>query len=170
MSHKFHLDFKKSWITKSGPKLVTSNRQKSNAGAVQRKCYEFELLNWKERCPDKVQVAPIQLNKDEWLFGPASKLSTRSIVYPCSRMKCALPCPLSMSHLPQKNILISEGRMTVIVRNASCTMLTTIITVGLYTKVASLVMGWLMRSVPISSARSTRILSLSITGSLESKN
>ena len=85
MSHKFHLDFKKSWITRIGPKLVpdvvTSIRPKSNA--VNIKCYEFELLNWKERCPDKVQVAPIQLKKDEWLFGPATKLSTRSIVYPC---------------------------------------------------------------------------------------
>ena len=83
MSHKFHLDFKKSWITRIGPKLVpdvvTSIRQKSNAGTVKK----LELLKWKERCPDKVQVAPIQLKKDEWLFGPATKLSTRSIVYPC---------------------------------------------------------------------------------------
>ena len=49
VSHKFHLDFKKSWITRIGSKLVpdvaTSVRQKSNAGAVQRKCYEFEFLN-----------------------------------------------------------------------------------------------------------------------------
>ena len=102
MSRKFLLDFKKSWIYRIGQKLVSdaldSNRQKSNASAVQRKCYEFEFLNWDERCPEKVQVAPIQLKKDEWLFGPAPKLSTRSIVYPCSRRKCALPCPCLICH------------------------------------------------------------------------
>ena len=65
MSHKFNLDFKKSWITRIGPKLVpndvTSIRHKSIP--VKRKCYEFEFLNWKERCPEKVQVAPVKLNK-----------------------------------------------------------------------------------------------------------
>ena len=100
MSHKFNLDFKKSWITRIGPKLlpndVTSIRHKSIP--VKRKCYEFEFLNWKERCPEKVQVAPVKLKKDKWLFGPATKLNTRSIVYPCSREKCALPCPCLICH------------------------------------------------------------------------
>ena len=113
MSHKFHLDFKKSWISRIGPKLVSdaldSNRQKSNASAVQRKCYEFEFLNWDERCPEKVQVAPIQLKKDEWLFGPATKLSTRSIVYPCSRRKCALPCPCLICHKRHPNCRGENG-------------------------------------------------------------
>ena len=100
MSHKFNLDFQKSWITRIGPKLlpndVTSIRHKSIP--VKRKCYEFEFLNWKERCPEKVQVAPVKLKKDKWLFGPATKLNTRSIVYPCSREKCALPCPCLICH------------------------------------------------------------------------
>ena len=100
MSHEFNLNFKTSWITRIGFKLVpdavNSFRQKSNP--VMRKCYEFEFLNWKERCPEKVQVAPIELKKNKWLFGPATKLSTRSIVYPCSREKCALPCPCLICH------------------------------------------------------------------------
>ena len=100
MSHEFNLNFKTSWITRIGFKLVpdavNSFRQKSNP--VMRKCYEFEFLNWKERCPEKVQVAPIELKKNKWLFGPATKLSIRSIVYPCSREKCALPCPCLICH------------------------------------------------------------------------
>ena len=95
MAHKFNADFKKSWITRRGPKLIlspfSSARETFHPGT--RKCYEFVFLNWKQRSPEEVTLAPVKQHHCGWLFGPASKLSTRTIVYPCSRGKCSLPCP-----------------------------------------------------------------------------
>jgi uncharacterized C2H2 Zn-finger protein len=95
MSHKFNMDFKKSWITRRGPKLILSacSSASDHFHPGTKKCYEFLFLNWKDRSPEKIQVTPVKLHHHKWLFGPATKLSTRSIVYPCSRGKCSLPCP-----------------------------------------------------------------------------
>ena len=46
-----------------------------------------------EITPERVQLVPVVHHQYPWLFGPATLLSSRSIVYPCSRGKCAVPCP-----------------------------------------------------------------------------
>ena len=75
MSHKFIMDFKKSWITRRGPKLIlsacSSARDHFHPGT--KKCYEFLFLNWKDRLPKKIQVTPVKLHHHKWLFGPATK-------------------------------------------------------------------------------------------------
>ena len=95
MAHKFNVDFKKNWITRRGPKLICGplSSARETFHPVTKKCYEFVFLNWKERSPEEIKLAPVKQHHRGWLFGPASKLSTRAIVYSCSRGKCVLPCP-----------------------------------------------------------------------------
>ena len=42
---------------------------------------------------EHVQLVPVKQVKVQHLFGPATILSSRQIVYACSRGKCILPCP-----------------------------------------------------------------------------
>ena len=89
MAHKFSLSFKKSWITRRGPNLVS----KFHPGLGRQKCYEYAIRNRKSATHEDVEIAPIQYRRDKWLYGPATLLSSRQIVYPCSRSRCVVPCP-----------------------------------------------------------------------------
>ena len=40
-----------------------------------------------------VQIEPVSYVKKEWLYGPATCLTSRRIIYPCTRFRCSLPCP-----------------------------------------------------------------------------
>ena len=95
MAHKFSLHFKHSWITRRGPKLITLGigKIKSSKHPGTRKCYEYVIKNPEESTPDHVQLAPVCQSHIPWLYGPATVISTRSIVFPCARGKCSLPCP-----------------------------------------------------------------------------
>ena len=95
MAHKFSLHFKHSWIIRRGPKLITLGigRVKSNKHPGTRKCYEYVIKNPDQSTPEYVQLAPVRQSQIPWLYGPATLLSTRSVVYPCVRGKCVLPCP-----------------------------------------------------------------------------
>ena len=57
-----------------------------------RKCYKYVIKDTADVNPDIVQLAPVRHHQHAWLFGPATKLSTRSIIYPCNRGKCEVPC------------------------------------------------------------------------------
>ena len=100
MAHKFNMVFKKGWITRIGTNLIrkafTSSREDFHPAT--KKCYEYVFLNWNDRSPDNIQLAPVKLYHHKWLFGPATKLKSKSIVYPCSRGKCSLPCPCLLCH------------------------------------------------------------------------
>jgi uncharacterized C2H2 Zn-finger protein len=92
MAHKFFLQFKRSWITRRGAKLegfVKTGKVHPGTG----KCYEYVIKDIEEANPESVQVAPVHHRRQPWLFGPATRLSSRSIVYPCNRGKCSVPCP-----------------------------------------------------------------------------
>ena len=95
MAHKFSLHFKHSWIIRRGPKLITLGigRVKSNIHPGTKKCYEYVIKNPDQSTPEYVQLAPVRQSQIPWLYGPATLLSTRSVVYPCVRGKCVLPCP-----------------------------------------------------------------------------
>ena len=94
MSHKFFLEFNRSWITRKGPNLVpTGFGPKVKGSFDMRKCYSYVIKDRNEITPECIQLVPVDHHQYPWLFGPATLLSNRSIVYPCSRGKCALPCP-----------------------------------------------------------------------------
>ena len=40
-----------------------------------------------------VQMEPVSYVKKEWLYGPATSLSSRKIIYPCTKFRCSIPCP-----------------------------------------------------------------------------
>ena len=55
-------------------------------------CHIFTLKIKKNDEPRCIKLAPGEHISEKWLFGPASNLQ-KSIIYPCSRYRCQLPCP-----------------------------------------------------------------------------
>jgi hypothetical protein len=93
------MEFKRSWVTRRGPNLVhTGFRPKGKGYLDKYKCYDYVIKNMDKVTPDSIQLAPVRHRQYPWLFGPATMLSSRSIVYPCSRGKCELPCPCLICH------------------------------------------------------------------------
>ena len=41
----------------------------------------------------KVELIPGKLKDENCLFGPASQMNSKAVIYPCSRYKCSIPCP-----------------------------------------------------------------------------
>ena len=94
MAHKFSLSFTQGWITRRGPNLIPVGLMfngKFHPG--RQKCYEYVIKDRNSATSENVQIVPIQYRKDQWLYGPATLLSSRQIIYPCSRFKCLVPCP-----------------------------------------------------------------------------
>ena len=60
---------------------------------AQFKCYNFSIISEQPCDPKCVKLEPVKLITEPWLFGPATDLKTRTIIYPCSRFKCLIPCP-----------------------------------------------------------------------------
>ena len=101
MSSKYKADFEKFIIKYSGIKI-------SNPGDV--KCYLFSLKNSSTLIPGVCQLVPGKLVKDKWLYGPATQLGTKNILYPCSRYKCGIPCLCIICQKLQTNCLIPPSR------------------------------------------------------------
>ena len=93
MAHKFSLSFKKNWITRRGPNLVGEYNRVVKFHPGRQKCYEYAIRNKESASHENVEISPIQYRKDKWLYGPATLLSSRQVIYPCSRFKCVVPCP-----------------------------------------------------------------------------
>ena len=85
MSHKFYLEFDHSWITRKGPNLVHTPGfgPKGKGSFDRRKCYSYVIKDRNEITAERVQLVPVVHHQYPWLFGPATLLSSRSIVYPC---------------------------------------------------------------------------------------
>ena len=94
MAHKFFLEFKRSWITRQGAKVWrrsgSNKSHKIHPGTG--KCYKYVIKDIEEASPESVQLAPVHQHRQPWLFGPATKLSSRSVIYPCNRGQCEIPC------------------------------------------------------------------------------
>ena len=56
-------------------------------------CHKFSLSDKAAAQSSKVEVLPGKVCSEDWLFGPASLLASRSVIYPCSRFRCSIPCP-----------------------------------------------------------------------------
>ena len=85
MHHKVEIDFGLSLLKARGFTVENGN--------FGEKCHKYKLVKDVEKNPDAIQVEPVKIIRVPWLFGPATELVTRQIIYPCSRSKCSLPCP-----------------------------------------------------------------------------
>ena len=85
MAHKFFLDFQHNWISGQGVKIRGSD--------AMWKCYDYVISDVKNISPEKMLLVPIKSRKKEWLYGPATCLASRRIIYPCMRNKCSVVCP-----------------------------------------------------------------------------
>ena len=90
MTHKFEVDFDQDWIKGEGAGIERS--------AVCKNCFEFELKEKEGFDPSSVQLQRVKVIKKPWLYGPATCLQSRTIVYPCSRFMCSVPCPCLLCH------------------------------------------------------------------------
>ena len=85
MYHKVEIDF--------GLNLIKSRSYTIESSNFRNKCCKFKLNNEISHSRNSVKLTPEKIINEPWLFGPAAMLQTRTIVYPCSRFKCAIPCP-----------------------------------------------------------------------------
>ena len=77
MADKFYLNFQDNVILGQGYKFKKEANQN---------CSDFIVKeNPNDSHPTNVQMEPVTYIKKEWLYGPATCLSSRRIVYPCSR-------------------------------------------------------------------------------------
>ena len=64
-------------------------------------CHEFSLTDSKVIESSKVELLAGRIVGSNWLFGPASTLDTKMVIYPCNRFRCKIPCPCQIcQHLP----------------------------------------------------------------------
>ena len=86
MTHTFSLNFETSRICAS---RVRGPRQCKKAVP---KCYEFFTGDLEDKTAENIPIVALKRRYLPWLFGPATSLSTRSIIYHCTKNKCSLPC------------------------------------------------------------------------------
>ena len=85
---KFEGDYEDNVIRARGIKVKANN----NNNRAKRKCHHFSLKDPFEYKPASVHLLAGKTIMQEWLFGPATLLETRTVIYPCTLFKCAVPC------------------------------------------------------------------------------
>ena len=87
MSIRYEVDFSEDILAGRG---VTLSKNLFDL----QDCHKFSILNENVRTT-KVKLLPGKLVKKIWLFGPACNID-KTVIYPCSRYRCSLPCPCSL--------------------------------------------------------------------------
>ena len=107
MSYKYHVNFGQNLLVGTSS-IIKKKRQEED------KCHEFSLKETTlESSP--VELVPGKTATREVLFGPASLIKCRKVIYPCTRNKCVLPCPCSICKNQPSLLLISHQEL-----NCSC--------------------------------------------------
>ena len=86
MSIKFVADFAEDTLAGKCTKRTRRSTEKVL-------CHEFSLHSKEVAQSSTIEVLPGKVFSEDWLFGPASLLASRSVIYPCSRFRCSIPCP-----------------------------------------------------------------------------
>ena len=96
MSYRFEADF--------GGRILTGYASNMRGKEFERSmCHQFSTRNDSLSDSRCIVLVPGQQITKEGLYGPASTMD-RSVIYPCSRYRCRLPCPCSTcQHLPCSN-------------------------------------------------------------------
>ena len=85
MTHIFEADFEQDFIKAAGRKVIKSVK------CV--RCHDFSLKSEFNSVSTAVQLLAGKCVKEKWLYGPAMTIKNRSVIYPCSRYRCSIPCP-----------------------------------------------------------------------------
>ena len=56
------------------------------------RCHKFTFAEPPDPKKTSVIVTPGKSVVHEWLYGPATVLETRTVIYPCVRNRCSVPC------------------------------------------------------------------------------
>ena len=83
MIYDYQLDFENDFLLGSG----TNARERMKKDVGNSFCHTFTL---REK-DTEIEVLPGQVS-ESFLFGPACDRKTRSVIYPCNRSKCRIPC------------------------------------------------------------------------------
>ena len=85
---RYGIDFGRNVVTWRGARVQRRFHFKTDV-----QCHHFSLKGQIREGSSTVEVVPGKTVKEDWLFGPATSLKSRCVIYPCSRHRCALPCP-----------------------------------------------------------------------------
>ena len=86
MSFAYEADFGQRHLFGYGTKISKYKNSEINM------CHFFSIKNKKDDGSRCIELVPGKHISEKWLFGPASNLH-KSIIYPCSRYRCQIPCP-----------------------------------------------------------------------------
>ena len=107
MAVRYHANYKRGHLIGQGLKIEHEDRKSS------RKCHIFELSEYKISLlsANSAPLTPGKSVKEAWIYGPATCLQSRAVVYPCSHFKCAVPCPclLCARNHPRCRVPVSEA-------------------------------------------------------------
>ena len=90
MAHKFDLDFSKKLVSCEGPNILGV---RCHGSPLTDMCFTFDLGSASSGTTKTVSVIPVENKKQPWLYGPATDIASKRVIYPCTRYKCSLPCP-----------------------------------------------------------------------------
>ena len=88
MAIRYEMDFGKNEVTWRGARVERKFRNLTDII-----CHHFSLKNHVYEANSVVELVAGKIVKEEWLYGPATSLKTRSVIFPCSKHRCSLPCP-----------------------------------------------------------------------------
>ena len=84
MASKFVVDFKQGLILE----------EDVNFGfEFNSRCHKYSVKKEHHKSPTSIKLVPKKVLKKPWLYGPATCLESKSIIYPCETFACAIPCP-----------------------------------------------------------------------------
>ena len=109
MSIKYEADFPLCVL--AGATSAGNKKQRFNENNM---CHKFSLQTMSGITESStVKLLPGKIYEKKWLFGPATTLDKRSIIYPCARYRCSVPCPCQLCYQPlakelPRNVSTSE--------------------------------------------------------------
>ena len=86
----FEVDFDKNLVKQLDVKYKIEKTPRRRAEVS---CHVFKVKEDMKKISSSVQLTPGKKERLPWLYGPATNLETKTIIYPCSRYMCSLPCP-----------------------------------------------------------------------------
>ena len=84
---KYEADFADNVIRAEGVKLLSKK-----TWMMKRKCHQFALKEKTQSDPSSVRLVAGRTVTQERLYGPATLLISRTIVYTCHLFQCIIPC------------------------------------------------------------------------------
>ena len=84
MAAKFSVDFKQNLIHE---KDVNFGKEFNS------RCHKYSVKKEQHSSPTSIKIVPTKVLKKQWLYGPATCLEYKSIIYPCGNFTCSIPCP-----------------------------------------------------------------------------